>query len=147
MFALSSSPTDEGYLEVSVMKLGKVTSALHECEIGDTLGVRGPYGNGFSVDAWEGKNLVFIDDLILTGGTLLKTREHILQEGAEQFAFAATHALPLTEGEENLRRLVSIVGEDLLVTNTVPSKTFLQDYPHLTIDCVPLICEFLASLG
>ncbi|MBU7044426.1 MAG: hypothetical protein HXS47_12620 [Theionarchaea archaeon] len=95
----------------------------------------------------QGKNLVFIDDLILTGGTLLKTREHILQEGAEQFAFAATHALPLTEGEENLRRLVSILGEDLLVTNTVPSKTFLQDYPHLAIDCVPLICEFLASLG
>lgn len=60
MFALSSSPTDKGYLEVSVMKLGKVTSALHECEIGDTLGVRGPYGNGFSVDAWQGKNLAFI---------------------------------------------------------------------------------------
>ena len=59
-FAISSSPTQKGYIEVSVMKLGKVTSALHECEPGDVVGVRGPYGNSFDVNGWQGKNLVFI---------------------------------------------------------------------------------------
>lgn len=59
-FAISSSPTKKGYIEVSIMKLGKVTSALHECEPGDVVGVRGPYGNYFDVDGWQGKNLVFI---------------------------------------------------------------------------------------
>lgn len=59
-FAISSSPTKKDYIEVSVMKLGKVTSALHECEPGDVVGVRGPYGNFFDVDGWKGKNLVFI---------------------------------------------------------------------------------------
>ena len=59
-FAVSSSPTQKGYIEVSVMKLGKVTSALHECEPGDVLGVRGPYGNSFDVNGWHGKNLVFV---------------------------------------------------------------------------------------
>ena len=59
-FAISSSPTQKDYIEVSVMKLGKVTSALHECEPGDVLGVRGPYGNSFDVNGWQGKNLVFI---------------------------------------------------------------------------------------
>jgi NAD(P)H-flavin reductase len=59
-FAISSSPTKKDYLEVSVMKLGKVTSALHECEPGDILGVRGPYGNHFDVSGWKGKNLIFI---------------------------------------------------------------------------------------
>ncbi|MBU7047175.1 MAG: FAD/NAD(P)-binding protein [Theionarchaea archaeon] len=59
MFALSSSPTDE-FTEVSVMKLGKVTSILHEFEEGDTIGVRGPYGNGFDVKGWKGKNIVTI---------------------------------------------------------------------------------------
>jgi hypothetical protein len=91
----------------------------------------------------EGKNLAFIDDLILTGGTLLRTREHILKKGARKFAFAATHALPLMSGEDNLRRLVNTLGEDLLVTNTVPSKTFVEDHPELAIDCVPLIDEYL----
>ena len=87
--------------------------------------------------------MVVIDDLILTGGTLLRTREHILKKGAEKFAFAATHALPLVTGEDNLRRLVNTLGEDLLVTNTVPSKTFVEDHPELALDCVPLIDEFL----
>ena len=59
-FAISSSPTKKDYIEVSVMKLGKVTSALHECELGDVVGVRGPYGNYFDVKGWQGKNLVFI---------------------------------------------------------------------------------------
>lgn len=59
-FAISSSPTQQDYIEISVMKLGKVTSVLHECEKGDVLGVRGPYGNGFDVDGWQGKNMVFI---------------------------------------------------------------------------------------
>jgi NAD(P)H-flavin reductase len=59
-FAISSSPTKKDYIEVSVLRLGKVTSALHECEPNDILGVRGPYGNHFDVEGWQGKNLVFI---------------------------------------------------------------------------------------
>jgi NAD(P)H-flavin reductase len=59
-FAISSSPTKKGYIEVSVMKLGKVTTALHELEPGDVVGVRGPYGNHFDVNGWKGNNLIFI---------------------------------------------------------------------------------------
>ncbi len=59
-FAISSSPTQKGFLEVSVLKLGKVTSALHQKEPGDGLAVRGPYGNGFPVKEWEGKNILCI---------------------------------------------------------------------------------------
>ncbi len=60
MFAISSSPTEKDYLEVSVMKHGKNTSALHETEEGDTVGVRGPYGNHFDVEGWKNKNIVFV---------------------------------------------------------------------------------------
>jgi NAD(P)H-flavin reductase len=60
MFAISSSSTEKDYLEVSVMKQGINTSALHETEVGDTVGVRGPYGNHFDVEGWKNKNIVFI---------------------------------------------------------------------------------------
>jgi NAD(P)H-flavin reductase len=60
MFAISSSPTQKDYIEVSVMKHGKVTSALHQLDVGDTLGIRGPYGNNFDVEMWKKKNLIFI---------------------------------------------------------------------------------------
>ena len=60
MFAISSSPTRKEYIEVSVMRHGKVTKALHQTEVGDTVGIRGPYGNNFDVESWKGKNIVFI---------------------------------------------------------------------------------------
>lgn len=59
MFAISTSPTRD-CLEFSVMKLGKVTSALHASDPGDTITVRGPYGHGFPVDEWRGRNLILI---------------------------------------------------------------------------------------
>jgi NAD(P)H-flavin reductase len=60
MFAISSSPTQKGYIEVSVMRYGKHTTALHQKEVGDILGVRGPYGNSFPLDEWKGKNMLFL---------------------------------------------------------------------------------------
>ena len=58
--AISSSPTEKGHLDFSVMKMRKVTSVLHTLEPGDRIYIRGPYGNGFPVDEWKGKNLLFI---------------------------------------------------------------------------------------
>ena len=60
MISIASSPTKKGYLEFSIMKMGKVTSSLHECEAGDTISIRGPYGNGFPLHEWKGKNIVTI---------------------------------------------------------------------------------------
>jgi len=60
MISISSSPLVKDYLQFSVLKTGRVTTALHELERGDLIGLRGPYGNGFPVEDWKGKNLVFI---------------------------------------------------------------------------------------
>lgn len=59
-FCVASSPTRKGYIECTFRKAGRVTNALANLEIGDTLGFRGPYGNIFPVDEWEGKNLLYI---------------------------------------------------------------------------------------
>ncbi|MBI5183378.1 MAG: FAD/NAD(P)-binding protein [Nitrospinae bacterium] len=58
--SLSSSPTDKGEFEICVRKMGSVTSYLHNLEVGDTLGIRGPYGNGFPVEEVYGKDLLFV---------------------------------------------------------------------------------------
>jgi len=60
MISICSSPTQKGYLQFSIMKMGKVTSQLHELEIGETVTVRGPYGTPFPVDAWKGKKILTI---------------------------------------------------------------------------------------
>lgn len=60
MISISSSPLIKNYLQFSILKMGRVTSAFHELEEGDVIGIRGPYGNGFPVDDWKGENLIFI---------------------------------------------------------------------------------------
>ena len=59
-FCIASSPTRKGYIECSVKRVGKVTNELHECNVGDVIGFRGPYGNWFPVEQMKGKNLLFV---------------------------------------------------------------------------------------
>jgi NAD(P)H-flavin reductase len=59
-FCISSSPTRSDHLEFAVLRIGKVTNALHRLGVGAEIGVRGPYGNGFPLDLLQGKNLVFV---------------------------------------------------------------------------------------
>ncbi len=60
MFCVSSSPTEEGYLRFSIMRVGKVTRAMHCLEKGESFYIRGPYGNGFPVDDWKGKKILTV---------------------------------------------------------------------------------------
>jgi NAD(P)H-flavin reductase len=59
-FCISSSPTRSDHLEFALQRVGKVTNALHRLGVGDEIGFRGPYGNGFPLDQLQGKNLVFV---------------------------------------------------------------------------------------
>ena len=59
-FCIASSPTRKDYIECTFRQAGRVTNALRELNVGDTIGFRGPYGNVFPIEEWEGKNLVFI---------------------------------------------------------------------------------------
>ena len=57
---IASSPMETEYVQFTVKRTGVVTSALHNCEEGATIGVRGPYGNGFPMDMLEGSNVVIV---------------------------------------------------------------------------------------
>ncbi len=57
--SLPPSPT-EGETFFTVRRVGSCTEALHGLRPGDKFGVRGPYGNGFPMGSFHGKNLVFV---------------------------------------------------------------------------------------
>jgi sulfhydrogenase subunit gamma (sulfur reductase) len=57
--SLPPSPTEDQTF-FTVRSVGSCTSALHRLKPGDKFGVRGPYGNGFPMETYEGKNLVFV---------------------------------------------------------------------------------------
>lgn len=54
----------EGYIDLTIRRVGVVTDVIHTFFPGDTLFMRGPYGNGFDVDIYKEKEVV-----VAAGGT------------------------------------------------------------------------------
>ncbi len=58
--SITSSPSrSNGTFELCVRKVGDVTSALHNLQPGATVGIRGPFGRGFPVEKFRGKDILF----------------------------------------------------------------------------------------
>lgn len=61
---ISVSGIDEGSIDLTIRRVGKVTNEVFEQYVGDKLFIRGPYGNGFDIEEYKNKEL-----LIVAGGT------------------------------------------------------------------------------
>jgi len=61
---ISVSGIDEGAIDFTIRRVGKVTGEIFERSIGDALFLRGPYGNGFDIADYQGHELV-----VIAGGT------------------------------------------------------------------------------
>ncbi|HHX22672.1 MAG TPA: anaerobic sulfite reductase subunit B [Thermoanaerobacterales bacterium] len=61
---ISVSGYGDGYVELTIRRVGKVTNEIFEHYEGESLFMRGPYGNGFDLDDYRGKELV-----VVAGGT------------------------------------------------------------------------------
>src|SRR5271157_2132273 len=59
-FCIASSPTRPGTFETTVRRTGQLTDQLHRLGNGDEVGIRGPFGNGFDVQAARGKDMLFV---------------------------------------------------------------------------------------
>ncbi|MEK7242302.1 MAG: FAD/NAD(P)-binding protein [Planctomycetota bacterium] len=57
---LASSPLKKDGVEVCVRRVGSLTNALHRLQEGATIGLRGPFGKGFPIEALKGKDLLFV---------------------------------------------------------------------------------------
>lgn len=63
-FSLPSSPTRRGFFQLGIRRVGTLTNYLfHQIREGDSVGIRGPLGNGFPVGLFRGQ-----DVLLLAGG-------------------------------------------------------------------------------
>ncbi len=57
--SLPPSPTEDK-LFFTTRKVGSVTAAMHAMKPGDRFAVRGPYGNGFPMKDYYGRNLIIV---------------------------------------------------------------------------------------
>jgi sulfite reductase subunit B len=59
-FTPSSRPSVTDEIEVTVMKVGKVTEKVHELKKDDIVGLRGPFGQGYPLDDFKGKEILVV---------------------------------------------------------------------------------------
>ncbi len=58
--SISCGPRGDNLLEMVIRKTGRLTTVFHELGVGDIMGIRGPYGCGFDLENFYGKDVLFV---------------------------------------------------------------------------------------
>lgn len=77
-FSIASPPGEGINIDIAVRVKGALTKALHRLQPGDSVGVRGPFGHGFPVDDFVGR-----DVLLVAGGLGLITLRSLVMSFLE----------------------------------------------------------------
>ncbi len=72
-FTPSSDPGRNEKIALTIMNVGTVTAKLHMMKVGESIGIRGPYGKGYPLNEFKGK-----DVLIVGGGVGLAPLRSLL---------------------------------------------------------------------
>jgi ribose-phosphate pyrophosphokinase len=88
----------------------------------------------------DGKNVLLVDDEVLTGGTIVKAVEAIRERGAKDIYLVFSHALLKDKAFE---RLAELNLKEIITTNTVPLPPE-KILPNMTIKSIaPLLGEVI----
>jgi sulfhydrogenase subunit gamma (sulfur reductase) len=123
---IASSPTWKDRLEFCIRAVGTVTNAIHDLEVGDKLGVRGPLGNGWPTVEIEGKDLLFIGGgigLPPLRSLILYVLDNRERYGHVQIVYGARSPQDLVYKEE-LKQWEERSDVDLAVTVDVGDETW-----------------------
>jgi len=72
--SVASSPTRKGFFDLAIRCAGTLTAAMHGKVVGDTVGIRGPFGSSFELSLLRGENL-----LLISGGCGLAPLRSLIQ--------------------------------------------------------------------
>lgn len=77
-----------------------------------------------NLDGVKGRDLVLVDDMISTGGSIVKATEFLRKQKCRRVYVACTHALLIDNAEKKIRK-AGISG--IISTNTIPGNTSVVD--------------------
>lgn len=98
-------------------------------------------GNMELIGDVKGKNVVLIDDIIDTGGTLVKAAELMKEKGAKSVRAICTHALLSDNAQE---RIANSEIVELVVTDSIPRKILSKKIKVLS--CAPLFADVMHNV-
>lgn len=88
-----------------------------------------------------GKEVILVDDMVDTAGTLTKAADVMMEKGAKSVRAVCTHALLSGKAIERIERSAL---EQLIVTDTIPIKTSSSKIKVLP--CAPLFAKVMRSV-
>ena len=92
----------------------------------------------------SGRPALIVDDIIDTAGTLVKTAEALLENGATKVFAACTH--PVLSGPA-VERITKSEIEEVVVTDSVPLSDAARNVPKIKVLSVaPLLARGIQSI-
>ena len=91
----------------------------------------------------EGRDVIIVDDMIDTGGTLLQAVPALLEKGAKRIFASCTH--PVLSGPA-VERIEGSALEEVVVTNTIPLPEDRVSKKLTVLSVAPLLGEAISSI-
>ncbi|WP_341653086.1 ribose-phosphate pyrophosphokinase [Blattabacterium cuenoti] len=91
----------------------------------------------------KNKNIILIDDMVDTAGTLTEAANLIKKKGAKSVRAIATH--PVLSGK-SYEKIHQSEIEELVVTDTIPINQMKQNDKIQVLSCAPLFAEVMQSV-
>ena len=119
--SITSSPSrSNGSFELCIRKVGDLTNVIHNMNRGDIIGIRGPFGRGFPVERFRGKDILFV-----CGGLGMAPLRSLVNE--------------LLDDRGNYGRIILLYGArnpgDILFKDEIQAWDTREDVEvHLTVD-------------
>ena len=115
---------------ITVKKIGKFTNYLHELNIGDRLGIRGPYGNGFQLEEIDkSKNI-----LAIGGGVGMAPIACFVDYAREKVANIHVVSASVTKNELLFEERLSKIGANIFTCTDDGTCGYDGFATHRTID-------------
>lgn len=92
----------------------------------------------------KGKDVLLVDDMLDTGGTLFNAATYIKKEGAKSVRAAVTHGL---FSGNSLEKLTQSLIDEVIVTDTVALRKEVEEHPKVTVvSAAPLLAEAIRRI-
>ena len=161
---ISMSGFGDGYVDFTIRKVGKLTDGLFEMKKGDTIFLRGCYGNGWPVERFQEKNLV-----IVAGGTGVSPVKSLINMFCDDPAYAKeiylilgfknSHSILFTDdlakwkSAKHFHTVYTLDNEDFKGWNKGLVTSFIKDIPFASFggnyECIvvgpPVMMKFTGA--